>query len=174
MILMPYTNMTVFCWVRLESKFLRTNALFGIYSHSTCRCYRAKRCFKPDNPISCSIWILFPIQSCENQAVLYLQDHILVCVFGDANSPLIGLQDFVMPLRATNLLYHELKDIVLLGPLEYLQREWKFIQNFPKLWLFSVSIFWMLFLPLPPFLQQSCALLKTFEKCLLMRGLIQK
>ncbi|XP_040545254.1 potassium channel subfamily U member 1 isoform X1 [Gallus gallus] len=77
--------------------------------------------------------------SCENQAVLYLQDHILVCVFGDANSPLIGLQDFVMPLRATNLLYHELKDIVLLGPLEYLQREWKFIQNFPKLWLFSGS-----------------------------------
>ncbi|XP_072213199.1 potassium channel subfamily U member 1 [Excalfactoria chinensis] len=77
--------------------------------------------------------------SCKNQAVLYLQDHILVCVFGDANSPLIGLQDFVMPLRATNFLYHELKDIVLLGPLEYLQREWKFIQHFPKLWLFSGS-----------------------------------
>ncbi|XP_021230461.1 potassium channel subfamily U member 1 isoform X2 [Numida meleagris] len=77
--------------------------------------------------------------SCKNQAVLYLQDHILVCVFGDANSPLIGLQDFVMPLRASNFLYHELKDIVLLGPLEYLQREWKFIQNFPKVWLFSGS-----------------------------------
>uniref|UniRef100_A0A8C9EK08 Potassium calcium-activated channel subfamily U member 1 n=1 Tax=Pavo cristatus TaxID=9049 RepID=A0A8C9EK08_PAVCR len=79
------------------------------------------------------------VGSSKNQAVLYLQDHILVCVFGDANSPLIGLQDFVMPLRATNFLYHELKDIVLLGPLEYLQREWKFIQNFPKLWLFSGS-----------------------------------
>ncbi|XP_031458081.1 potassium channel subfamily U member 1 isoform X1 [Phasianus colchicus] len=77
--------------------------------------------------------------SCKNQTVLYLQNHILVCVFGDANSPLIGLQDFVMPLRATNFLYHELKDIVLLGPLDYLQREWEFIQNFPKLWLFSGS-----------------------------------
>ncbi|KFQ79150.1 Potassium channel subfamily U member 1, partial [Phaethon lepturus] len=77
--------------------------------------------------------------SCKDQAALNLQDHILVCVFGDANSPLIGLQDFVMPLRATNFIYHELKDIVFLGPLEYLQREWKFIQNFPKLWLFSGS-----------------------------------
>uniref|UniRef100_G1MSL2 BK channel n=1 Tax=Meleagris gallopavo TaxID=9103 RepID=G1MSL2_MELGA len=72
-------------------------------------------------------------------SVLYLQDHILVCVFGDANSPLIGLQDFVMPLRATNFLYHELKDIVLLGPLEYLQREWKFIHHFPKLCALSCA-----------------------------------
>ncbi|KFV58437.1 Calcium-activated potassium channel subunit alpha-1, partial [Tyto alba] len=77
--------------------------------------------------------------SCKDQAALNLQDHILVCVFGDANSSLIGLQDFVMPLRASNFIYHELKDIVFLGSLEYLQREWKFIQNFPKLWLFSGS-----------------------------------
>ncbi|NXA41715.1 KCNU1 protein, partial [Eudromia elegans] len=75
----------------------------------------------------------------KDQTLLDLQDHILVCVFGDANSPLIGLQDFVMPLRASNFLHHELKDILFLGPLEYLQREWKFIQNFPKLWLFSGS-----------------------------------
>ncbi|XP_067168375.1 potassium channel subfamily U member 1 [Apteryx mantelli] len=77
--------------------------------------------------------------SCKDEALLNLQNHILVCVFGDANSPLIGLQDFVMPLRASNFIYHELKDIVFLGSLEYLQREWKFIQNFPKLWLFSGS-----------------------------------
>nr|XP_009675994.1 PREDICTED: potassium channel subfamily U member 1 [Struthio camelus australis] len=77
--------------------------------------------------------------SCKDQALLNLRDHVLVCVFGDADSPLIGLQDFVMPLRASNFFYHELKDIVFLGSLEYLQREWKFIQNFPKLWLFSGS-----------------------------------
>ncbi|KAM9266253.1 potassium channel subfamily U member 1 [Morus bassanus] len=77
--------------------------------------------------------------SCKDQAAPNLQDHILVCVFGDATSPLIGLRDFVMPLRASNFIYHELKDIVFLGSFEYLQREWKFIQNFPKLWLFSGS-----------------------------------
>ncbi|KAM6106815.1 LOW QUALITY PROTEIN: potassium channel subfamily U member 1 [Pterocles gutturalis] len=69
--------------------------------------------------------------SSKEQAEANLQDHI-VCIFGDANSPLTGLQDFMMPLRASNFIYHELKDIVLLGSLEYLQ-EWKFIQNFPKL-----------------------------------------
>ncbi|KAM9609476.1 potassium channel subfamily U member 1 [Morphnus guianensis] len=77
--------------------------------------------------------------NCKDQAAPNLKDHILVCIFGDGNSPLIGLQDFVMPLRASNFIYHELKDIVFLGSLEYLQREWKFIQNFPKLWLFSGS-----------------------------------
>uniref|UniRef100_A0A8C6ZJN9 Potassium calcium-activated channel subfamily U member 1 n=1 Tax=Nothoprocta perdicaria TaxID=30464 RepID=A0A8C6ZJN9_NOTPE len=75
----------------------------------------------------------FNYKTCKDEALHNLQDHILVCVFGDANSPLIGLQDFVMPLRASNFVYRELKDIVFLGPLEYLQREWKFIQNFPKL-----------------------------------------
>uniref|UniRef100_A0A8B9M5C9 BK channel n=1 Tax=Accipiter nisus TaxID=211598 RepID=A0A8B9M5C9_9AVES len=79
------------------------------------------------------------ILNCKDQAAPNLKDHILVCVFGDGNSPLIGLQDFVIPLRASNFIYHELKDIVFLGSLEYLQREWKFIQNFPKLWLFSGS-----------------------------------
>ncbi|XP_074898290.1 potassium channel subfamily U member 1 [Buteo buteo] len=77
--------------------------------------------------------------NCKDQAAPNLKDHILVCIFGNGNSPLIGLQDFVMPLRASNFIYHELKDIVFLGSLEYLQREWKFIQNFPKLWLFSGS-----------------------------------
>uniref|UniRef100_A0A663E5Y3 Potassium calcium-activated channel subfamily U member 1 n=1 Tax=Aquila chrysaetos chrysaetos TaxID=223781 RepID=A0A663E5Y3_AQUCH len=77
--------------------------------------------------------------NCKDQAAPNLKDHILVCVFGDGNSPLIGLQDFVMPLRASNFIYHELKDIVFLGSLEYLQREWKFIQNFPKLCALSCA-----------------------------------
>lgn len=65
-----------------------------------------------------------------------------------------------MPLRASNFIYHELKDIVFLGSLEYLQREWKFIQNFPKLWLFSVRIF-LHFVSSSSFL--SLALLHTSE-----------
>ncbi|KAM6369824.1 LOW QUALITY PROTEIN: potassium channel subfamily U member 1 [Pluvialis apricaria] len=72
--------------------------------------------------------------SWEDQAALNLQDRIC-CIFGVANLPLIGLQDFAMPLRATNFIYRELKEFFS-GSLEYLQREWK---NFPKLWLFSGS-----------------------------------
>ncbi|KAF7242100.1 Potassium channel subfamily U member 1 [Varanus komodoensis] len=68
-----------------------------------------------------------------------LRDHIVVCVFGDATSTLIGLRNFVMPLRASNFTFSELKYIVFLGSLEYLQREWEFIQNFPKLALLKGS-----------------------------------
>ncbi|EMP41740.1 Potassium channel subfamily U member 1 [Chelonia mydas] len=75
----------------------------------------------------------------QRQTTSPLHDHIVVCVFGDANSTLIGLRNFVMPLRASNFTYQELKDIVFLGSLEYMKREWTFIQNFPKLLLFPGS-----------------------------------
>nr|XP_020641778.1 potassium channel subfamily U member 1 isoform X2 [Pogona vitticeps] len=68
-----------------------------------------------------------------------LRDHIVCCVFGDATSTLIGLRNFVMPLRASNFTFKELKDIVFVGSLEYLQREWEFIQNFPKLYILKGS-----------------------------------
>ncbi|KAM4675803.1 potassium channel subfamily U member 1 [Discoglossus pictus] len=66
-------------------------------------------------------------------------NHIVVCIFGDADCPLVGLRDFVMPLRTSNLNYEELKQIIFLGPLKYLRREWKTIRNFPKLFVFPGS-----------------------------------
>ncbi|KAJ6658717.1 hypothetical protein lerEdw1_019877 [Lerista edwardsae] len=66
-----------------------------------------------------------------------LRDHILVCIFGDATSAMIGLRNFVMPLRASNFPYSELKDILFVGNLDYLQREWEYLQNFPKIYIFE-------------------------------------
>ncbi|KAL8575780.1 hypothetical protein ACOMHN_004966 [Nucella lapillus] len=62
-----------------------------------------------------------------------LTNHVVVCLFADAGSPLIGLRNLVMPLRASNFHYHELRHCVIVGNLDYLQREWKSLQNFPKL-----------------------------------------
>ncbi|CAG5136345.1 unnamed protein product, partial [Candidula unifasciata] len=62
-----------------------------------------------------------------------LRNHVVVCLFADATSPLIGLRNLVMPLRASNFHYHELKHTIIVGNLEYLHREWKTLQNFPKL-----------------------------------------
>ncbi|CAB1313023.1 unnamed protein product [Coregonus sp. 'balchen'] len=47
-------------------------------------------------------------------------------------SALVGLRNLVMPLRASNFHYHELKPIVFVGSLEYLKREWETLHNFPK------------------------------------------
>ncbi|XP_035826264.1 calcium-activated potassium channel slowpoke isoform X4 [Aplysia californica] len=62
-----------------------------------------------------------------------LRNHVVVCLFADAASPLIGLRNLVMPLRASNFHYHELKPTIIVGNLDYLHREWKTLQNFPKL-----------------------------------------
>nr|XP_046919729.1 calcium-activated potassium channel slo-1-like isoform X3 [Dermatophagoides farinae] len=69
-----------------------------------------------------------------NQAAMtVLNGHVVVCLFADPDSPLIGLRNLVMPLRASNFQYHELKHVVIVGNVEYLRREWKMLQNLPKI-----------------------------------------
>merc|ERR1719228_3137932 len=69
-----------------------------------------------------------------NQAAMtVLNGHVVVCLFADPESPLIGLRNLVMPLRASNFHYHELKHVVIVGAVEYLRREWKTLQNLPKI-----------------------------------------
>ncbi|XP_067828648.1 calcium-activated potassium channel subunit alpha-1a isoform X6 [Heptranchias perlo] len=65
-------------------------------------------------------------------AMTVLSGHVVVCIFGDVNSALVGLRNLVMPLRASNFHYHELKHIVFVGTLEYLTKEWETLHNFPK------------------------------------------
>uniref|UniRef100_A0A2K6FKY4 Potassium channel subfamily U member 1 n=1 Tax=Propithecus coquereli TaxID=379532 RepID=A0A2K6FKY4_PROCO len=67
------------------------------------------------------------------------RNHIVACVFGDAHSTLLGLRNFVMPLRASNYTRQELKDIVFIGSLDYLQREWRFLRNFPQIYILPGS-----------------------------------
>jgi potassium large conductance calcium-activated channel subfamily M alpha protein 1 len=66
-------------------------------------------------------------------------NHVIVCVFAEPNSPLIGLRNFVLPLRASNYYYHELKRIVFIGNRDFLYKEWKTISNFPKIYMLPVS-----------------------------------
>ena len=68
-------------------------------------------------------------------------NHVIACVFADKESPLIGLRNFVLPLRASNYFYEELKPIIFIGSKEFLKKEWKSIHNFPKLYVLDVSYF---------------------------------
>merc|ERR1719189_3137218 len=78
-----------------------------------------------------------PIEDCimdRNQAAMtVLNGHVVVCLFADLESSMIGLRNLVMPLRASNFHYHELKHVVIVGAVEYLRREWKTLQNLPKI-----------------------------------------
>lgn len=76
-----------------------------------------------------------------NQAAMtVLNGHVVVCLFADPDSPLIGLRNLVMPLRASNFHYHELKHVVIVGSVDYIRREWKMLQNLPKISVLNVRI----------------------------------
>ena len=68
-------------------------------------------------------------------------NHVVVCLFADAHSPLIGLRNLVMPLRASNFLLSELKHVVIVGDKEYIAKEWKGLCNFCKITIINVSSF---------------------------------
>lgn len=70
-----------------------------------------------------------------------LNGHVVVCLFADPDSPLIGLRNLVMPLRASNFHYHELKHVVIVGAVDYIRREWKMLQNLPKISVLNVRVF---------------------------------
>ena len=85
-------------------------------------------------PVPFSLW-----QTRSEAAMTVLSGHVVVCIFGDVSSALIGLRNLVMPLRASNFHYHELKHIVFVGSIEYLKREWETLHNFPKVSILPVS-----------------------------------
>ncbi|XP_041065189.1 calcium-activated potassium channel subunit alpha-1-like [Carcharodon carcharias] len=70
---------------------------------------------------------------------LQLSRHVIVCIFSDVQCPGIGLRNFVMPLRASSFSYDELKSIVFVGSLEYINQEWSTISNFPKVFILPGS-----------------------------------
>lgn len=72
-------------------------------------------------------------------AMTVFNGHVVVCLFADPDSPLIGLRNLVMPLRASNLHYHELKPVVIIGNYDYVKREWKMLQNLPKITVLNGS-----------------------------------
>lgn len=81
----------------------------------------------------------FSSQTRSEASMTVLSGHVVVCIFGDVTSALVGLRNLVMPLRASNFHYHELKPIVFVGSLDYLRREWETLHNFPKVSILPVS-----------------------------------
>ncbi|RWS31725.1 calcium-activated potassium channel slowpoke-like isoform X13 [Leptotrombidium deliense] len=84
-----------------------------------------------------------PIEECifdrQQASQTVLNAHVVVCLFAEPSSPLIGLRNLVMPLRASNFHYHELKHIVIVSNVDYLRREWKTLQNMPKICVLNGS-----------------------------------
>ena len=57
---------------------------------------------------------------------------MIVAVFADEDSPLIGLRNLVMPLRASNVPYTALLQVVLVGNVEYIRRMYYRLEDIPS------------------------------------------
>ncbi|ESO12318.1 hypothetical protein HELRODRAFT_158811 [Helobdella robusta] len=79
------------------------------------------------------------IISREKAAMTVLSNHVIVCLFADAHSALIGLRNLIMPLRASNFDYDELKHVVIVGDKDYIKKEWKSLCNFPRIIILNGS-----------------------------------
>ena len=78
-----------------------------------------------------------------------------------------------MPLRASNFHYHELKTIVLLGDVKYIQKEWETLTCFPKVHVLSgrngvklIIAFWIQFFDNSSFFMfyRTCSLEQKTEQ----------
>jgi len=78
------------------------------------------------------------VQTREQSAMTILTNHVVVCLFADAHSALIGLRNLIMPLRASNFDYEELKHVIIVGDKDYIRKEWKSLCSFPKISILNV------------------------------------
>lgn len=66
----------------------------------------------------------------QEAAMTILQDHVIVAVFAEPDSPILGLRNLVMPMRASNIHYNDLLHVVIIGDLRYINS--KLLLKFTK------------------------------------------
>ena len=62
-------------------------------------------------------------------------DHIVLCLFADGNSPLLGLHNFLKPLRSKNLPQDKIMPVVIVSNKAFIEKEWPIIRNIPEIYL---------------------------------------
>ena len=78
-------------------------------------------------------------QDRDQSALTVLSNHVVVCLFATLSSPLIGLRSLIMPLRASNFDYSELKHVVVVGDKDYVRGVEEFEEEVPRISILSVS-----------------------------------
>ncbi len=64
---------------------------------------------------------------------------LIVCLHADKFSPIIGLRNFIMPLRASSLHRDELSTIIFVTDLCYIENEWDKLSTFPDIYILNVN-----------------------------------
>ena len=64
-----------------------------------------------------------------------IKDHVVLCVFADETSPLLGLHNFLLPLRSKYMPKDQLKPVVIVSNKRFIEREWPLIRNIPEVYI---------------------------------------
>ena len=68
-----------------------------------------------------------------------LKGHIILCLFARAISPLLGLYNFLKPLRSRHLPLQSIKPVVIICDRAFVEKEWPNICRFPQVYLVTGS-----------------------------------
>ena len=68
-----------------------------------------------------------------------MRDHVVLCLFADRDSPLLGLQSFLKPLRSKHLPKTSIKPVVIVCDKAFMAKEWPIIRNIPELYVVEGS-----------------------------------
>ena len=64
-----------------------------------------------------------------------VKDHVVLCVFADETSPLLGLHNFLLPLRSKYMPKEKLKPVVIVSNKRFIEREWPLIRKIPDVYI---------------------------------------
>lgn len=62
-----------------------------------------------------------------------------MCLISHKKFCSLGLCSFVMPLRSSSIDKRDIKDIIIVGSLEFISHEWTTLQNLPQIFILPVS-----------------------------------
>lgn len=69
-----------------------------------------------------------------------LRNHVVIGVLAEPDSPLLGLKNLVLPLRASSTMQKDIMEVVIIGNREFLEREWFLLKNLPRVTIVDGSI----------------------------------
>ena len=94
-------------------------------------------------PVQLEQSILNPDRFTCNKPNAEIKDHIVLCLFADGNSPHLGIQSFLKPLRSKHLPEESIKPVVIVCEKAFIEKEWLGICDTPKLYVVVGSpLFW--------------------------------
>jgi len=85
--------------------------------------------------------VIVALQDSQTARERRFSEHVIFVLCAGNYKQDIGLVNFVRPLRTSSLLTHRLQDIVFYTDSSLVEAEWKTIANFPRLFVYPVTIF---------------------------------